>query len=209
MKKTLILFVVLFGCTQNYLAPRYTFTATFLDAFTNEPIKGFEIYGVDAVESKGIFNSGRYALVNKDYYSNQEGLINIPFHRCKKATSYEFKFYPNDKYFAPVNENIRASEYDANVKIKKTYKLNSKAQLRVKVNLKTPLKDGDKIRLIVGLGYDTIITNKFVAENKTYESLGNFPMDVVKVYTIGGVETRVQEKISLKPFVVNDYEFTY
>ena len=211
MKKSLLLTLFLSGCTQNYLAPRYTFTATFVDGFTNQPIEGVEIYGVDVIHSAAISLTGsaRTALVNRDFYSNKDGIVLVPFHRYKNARRYEIKFYPNDKYYKPVSEDISASDFDSQKNIKKTYKLDSKAQLRVKVNLKTPLKDGDKIRLIVGLGYDTIITNKYVAENKTYESLGNFPIDVVKVYTIGGVETRVQEKISLKPFVVNDYEFTY
>ena len=49
MKKTLILIFLLFGCTQSILAPRYTLTVTFLDAFTNEPIEGYGIYGVDVM----------------------------------------------------------------------------------------------------------------------------------------------------------------
>ena len=210
MKKTLILIFLLFGCTQNYLAPKYTFTATFLDAFTNAPIEGFEIGIVDAVETKGIFNGGRYTLVRNIYSSNKDGLIFIPFRRCRKADRYEFIFSSSDKkYFSPVNENIEASEYDTFKNIKKTYKLNSKAQLRVKVNLKTPLKDGDKIYMIMGAKHDITFTNMYVDENKTYELRGNIPTSITKIYTIGGVETRVQEKITLKPFVVNDYEFTY
>ena len=197
------------GCTQNYLAPRYTFTATFLDAFTSQPIEGIGIASVDAVYSgKGIFSGGRVSL-KYGSYSNKDGLISIPFHRYEKAERYEFIFYSNKRYFNPGNENIQASDYNSNKSIKKTYKLDSKAQLRVKVNLKTPLKNGEKIDLIIGSKYEINITNNYVNDNKTYELTGNFPTSVTKIYINNGVETRVQEKITLKPFVVNDYEFTY
>ena len=212
MKKILILICLLFGCTQNYLAPKYTFTATFLDAFTNQPVEGFGIYGVDVTYSGAISLTGSASttLVNRISYSNKDGMASVAFNRYRKARNYEF-FYPSNdkKYFSPVNENIEASEYDTFKNIKKTYKLNSKAQLRVKVNLKTPLKDGDKIYMIMGAKHDITFTNKYVDENKIYELTGNVPTLITKIYTIGGVETRVQEKITLKPFVVNDYEFTY
>ena len=140
------------GCTQNYLAPRYNFTATFLDVFTNQPIEGIGIASVDAVYSgKGIFSGGRVSLKRYGSYSDKDGLISVPFHRYEKAERYEFIFYSRDnKYFIPGNENIQANVYDSNRDIKKTYKLDSKAQLRVKVNLKTPLKDGEKIDLKIG-----------------------------------------------------------
>ena len=199
------------GCTQNYLAPRYTFTATFLDAFTSQPIEGIGIASVDAVYSgKGIFSGGRVSLKRYGSYSDKDGLISVPFHRYEKAERYEFIFYSRDnKYFIPGNENIQANVYDSNRDIKKTYKLDSKAQLRVKVNLKTPLKDGEKIDLIIGSKYEINITNNYVNDNKTYELTGNFPTSVTKIYINNGVETRVRETITLKPFVVNDYEFTY
>ena len=213
MKKILILICLLFGCTQNYLAPKYTFTATFLDAFTNQPVEGFGIYGVDVTYSGAISLTGSASttLVNRISYSNKDGMASVAFNRYRKARNYEF-FYPSNdkKYFSPVNENIEASEYDTFKNIKKTYKLNSKAQLRVKVNLKTPLKDGDKIWILVGAGFGGLtITNKYVDDKQIYESTGNVPMDVVNIYTINGVETRKREILTLKPFVVNDYEFTY
>ena len=199
------------GCTQNYLAPRYTLTATFLDAFTNQPIEGYGIYGVDAVETGGLFSGGRTEIVSNNFYSNKEGIVFVPFRRYKKASFYEFFFLSNDKkYFSPVNLTVEASDFDSQKNIEKTYKLDSKAQLRVKVNLKTPLKDGDKIQLLIGAGFGGItITNKYVDDKQIYESTGNVPMDVVNIYTINGVETRKREILTLKPFVVNDYEFTY
>ena len=54
------------GCTQNYLAPRYNFTATFLDAFTNQPIEGVKISVVDAVYSGvSVLGGARIHLVNQ------------------------------------------------------------------------------------------------------------------------------------------------
>ena len=200
------------GCTQNILAPRYTLTVTFLDAFTNEPIEGYGIYGVDVVYPATISITGiaRTTLVNRVSYSNKDGIASVTFHRYRKGSRYEFFYSSQDKkYFSPVNLNIGASDFDFQKDIKKTYKLDSKAQLRVKVNLKTPLKDGEKIRLILNSKYEININNKYVDENKTYELTGNFPTEIYKIYTINGVETRNSENIVLKPFVVNDYEFTY
>ena len=198
------------GCTQNYLAPKFTFTAIFLDAFTNQPIEGFEVARLDAVETKGIFNGGRTTLISNIPYSNKEGTVLFSFHRFRKADSYELLFYsPDKKYFEPVNENVQATEYDTFKNIKKTYKLNSRAQLRLKVNIKTPLKDGESIRLLVAAEYEIIITNKYVHEDKIYLLRGNIPLNYTKIYKINGVETRVREILTLKPFVVNDYEFTY
>ena len=212
MKKILTLIIILFGCGQSNLGPEYSFKATFLDAFTDQPIEGFQIARLSVIypASVSLTGNARATLVNNIPYSNKDGVISIAFHKFKKASKYEFLFYSRDnKYFTPVNENIDATEFDSKQNIIKTYKLDSKAQLRVKVNLKTPLKDGDKIRLVVGYGYEGIITNKYVNDDKIYVERGNVPTDVLKIYTIGGVETRVQEKITLKPFVVNDYEFTY
>ena len=213
MKKTLILIFLLFGCTQSILAPRYTLTVTFLDAFTNEPIEGYGIYGVDVVYPATISITGiaRTTLVNRVSYSNKDGIASVTFHRYRKGSRYEFFYSSQDKkYFSPVNLNIGASDFDFQKNIKKTYKLDSKAQLRVKVNLKTSLKDGDKIQLLIGAGFGGItITNKYVDDKQIYESTGNVPMDVVNIYTINGVETRKREILTLKPFVVNDYEFTY
>ena len=212
MKKTLTLTFILMGCTQNYLAPRYTLTATFLDAFSNQPIEGFGIYGVDVIHPAAISLTGsaRTKLVNRISYSNKDGIASVAFHRFRKGSRYEFFFSSQDKkYFSPVNLKIGASDFDFQKNIKKTYKLDSKAQLRVKVNLKTPLKDGEKIDLIIGSKYEINITNNYVNDNKTYELTGNFPTSVTKIYINNGVETRVRETITLKPFVVNDYEFTY
>ena len=210
MKKNLILICLLFGCGQRNLGPEYSFTATFLDAFTNQPIEGVKIAFVDAVYSGvSVLGGARIHLVNQG--TNKNGVEAITFRRYKKAERYEFIFYSRDnKYFIPGNENIQANVYDSNRDIKKTYKLDSKAQLRVKVNLKTPLKDGDKIQLLIGAGFGGLtITNKYVDDKQIYESTGNVPMDVVNIYTINGVETRKREILTLKPFVVNDYEFTY
>ena len=212
MKKTLILVFVLLGCTQNILAPKFTFTATFLDAFTNQPIEGFGVGGIDAVYSSvlSVLGGARTTLIRYVTFTNKEGVASISFHRYGKARNYDIFLSEFDtQYFPPVGESIQATEYDSKKDIKKTYRLDAKAQLRVKINLKTPLKDGDKIRIILGNGYEATITNKYVNDDKIYVYRANVPIEGVKIYTIGGVETRVQEKITLKPFVVNDYEFTY
>ena len=212
MKKTLILVFVLLGCTQNILAPKFTFTATFLDAFTNQPIEGFGVGGIDAVyPSVSVLGGARITLIRYVTFTNKEGIASIPFHRFGKARNYDISLSELDtQYFPPVGETIRATEYDSQKNIKKTYRLDAKAQLRIKINLKTPLKDGDKIQLLIGAGFGGItITNKYVDDKQIYESTGNVPMDVVNIYTINGVETRKREILTLKPFVVNDYEFTY
>ena len=211
MKKALVLIFFLFGCVPKEVVPKYTFSATFFDTFTNEPIEGIRISSVDAVYSSvlSVLGGASTRINNNIFYSNKDGLILIPFNKFERAERYTFYFSKNEKYFEPLNANITATEFDSQKNIKKTYRLDSKAQFRLKVNLKTQLKDGESIRIIVAAEYDITITNKYIHEDKISVLIGNVPLNYTKIYTINGVETRVREILTLKPFVVNDYEFTY